>query len=212
MAHHSKTPACSPKQSKKSTLNALPSYIQYIYTAGLQAKSNSYRKLAVLHKPQPAEDLSQSSFSMHSYVVYVILFLSLDACNGRILGLYTDKGDFFGTDVHNSNLHSTLATSKLQHFGTEELQSLENHNAETGQSKISQSPPCAVSVKGIPSEETLNQKITKEWRRQALSTSGSVAQDVEEPADSNSKDIIEDVVVMDYAQPHRKPPIHNTKD
>lgn len=50
------------------------------------------------------------------------------------------------------------------------------------------------------------------WRRQALSTSGSVAHEFEEAADSNEKDIIEDVVVMDYAQPHRKPPIHNIKD
>lgn len=45
-----------------------------------------------------------------------------------------------------------------------------------------------------------------------MSTSGSLAHDVKEPADSNEKDIMEDVVVMDYAQPHRKPPIHNTKD
>lgn len=45
-----------------------------------------------------------------------------------------------------------------------------------------------------------------------MSTSGSVAHEFEEAADSNEKDIIEDVVVMDYAQPHRKPPIHNIKD
>ncbi|WOG88451.1 hypothetical protein DCAR_0207686 [Daucus carota subsp. sativus] len=55
-------------------------------------------------------------------------------------------------------------------------------------------------------------KVQVSPQQKTLSTSGSVAQDVEEPADSNSKDIIEDVVVMDYAQPHRKPPIHNTKD
>ncbi|KAK1376383.1 hypothetical protein POM88_032576 [Heracleum sosnowskyi] len=138
-----------------------------------------------------------------SYVVYAILFLSLHACNGCSLGLYTDKGDFTGMEVHNSNLQNTLATSKLQHFGAEELQAQENPCEEI---------PCAVSVKENPCEEILNKKITKGWRRQALSTSGSEAHDFEEPADSNEKDIIEDVVVMDYAQPHRKPPIHNTKD
>lgn len=29
--------------------------------------------------------------------------------------------------------------------------------------------------------------------------------------DSSENDVVEDGVVMDYAQPHRKPPIHNEK-
>lgn len=33
----------------------------------------------------------------------------------------------------------------------------------------------------------------------------------EEAVNSIEKDPVEDVVVMDYAQPHRKPPIHNIK-
>lgn len=33
----------------------------------------------------------------------------------------------------------------------------------------------------------------------------------EEAVNSIEKEPVEDVVVMDYAQPHRKPPIHNTK-
>lgn len=64
-------------------------------------------------------------------------------------------------DVHSSNLHSTLATSNLQHFGAEELQAQENHFSETGQSNIEQTLACAVSVKENPSEEILNKKITK---------------------------------------------------
>ncbi|XP_074330239.1 uncharacterized protein LOC141667590 [Apium graveolens] len=138
-----------------------------------------------------------------SCVVYVILFLSLHACKGRSLGLHTNKGDFTGMNVHNSN---------LQHFGDGELQAQENNFAETGQSNIEQSLACAVPVKENPFEETLTKKITKGWRRQALSTSGSEEHEFEGTADPNGKDIIEDVVVMDYAQPHRKPPIHNIKD
>lgn len=38
-----------------------------------------------------------------------------------------------------------------------------------------------------------------------------LAQHEEEAVNSIEKDPVEDVVVMDYAQPHRKPPIHNTK-
>lgn len=33
----------------------------------------------------------------------------------------------------------------------------------------------------------------------------------EEAVESNENEIVEDVVVMDYASPHRKPPIHNEK-
>lgn len=35
--------------------------------------------------------------------------------------------------------------------------------------------------------------------------------DTEEAVDSKENDTVEDIVVMDYAQPHRKPPIHNEK-
>lgn len=38
---------------------------------------------------------------------------------------------------------------------------------------------------------------------------GSAPHDAEETVDSKQTDTVEDVVVMDYAQPHRKPPIHN---
>ncbi|KAJ6718406.1 TRANSMEMBRANE PROTEIN [Salix purpurea] len=40
---------------------------------------------------------------------------------------------------------------------------------------------------------------------------GSAAKDTEEAVRSEENDIAEDVAVMDYAQPHRKPPIHNEK-
>ncbi|KAJ7010921.1 hypothetical protein D5086_001099 [Populus alba] len=40
---------------------------------------------------------------------------------------------------------------------------------------------------------------------------GSTANDTEEAVRSEENDIAEDVAVMDYAQPHRKPPIHNKK-
>jgi hypothetical protein len=33
----------------------------------------------------------------------------------------------------------------------------------------------------------------------------------EETVDVMENDAAEDIVVMDYAQPHRKPPIHNEK-
>lgn len=51
----------------------------------------------------------------------------------------------------------------------------------------------------------------QEWRRQSRSTLGVAPHEAEETVNSKEDEIIEDVVVMDYAQPHRKPPIHNIK-
>ncbi|GFS34708.1 hypothetical protein Acr_00g0035490 [Actinidia rufa] len=47
------------------------------------------------------------------------------------------------------------------------------------------------------------------WNRQARRMLGSRPNDAEETVDSKGNDVVEDIVVMDYAQPHRKPPIHN---
>ena len=40
---------------------------------------------------------------------------------------------------------------------------------------------------------------------------GNSGGDTEEAVDSKEKDNVGDIDVMDYAQPHRKPPIHNEK-
>lgn len=41
---------------------------------------------------------------------------------------------------------------------------------------------------------------------------GSAQHNTEETVDVKGNDAAEDIVVMDYAQPHRKPPIHNEKN
>lgn len=40
---------------------------------------------------------------------------------------------------------------------------------------------------------------------------GSAPHDTEEAPEFKKNDAVDDIVVMDYAQPHRKPPIHNEK-
>ncbi|KAK1430539.1 hypothetical protein QVD17_13352 [Tagetes erecta] len=63
-----------------------------------------------------------------------------------------------------------------------------------------------IKVQIISQEEN---KI-REWKNHVRSTMESKLQDSKEDI-NKSKDngFNEDVVVMDYAQPHRKPPIHN---
>ncbi|KAH7833951.1 hypothetical protein Vadar_011333 [Vaccinium darrowii] len=63
-----------------------------------------------------------------------------------------------------------------------------------------------------PISQEDHQKATriKEWKVQlARRMMGSTSSKAEETIDSKEDDSPEDIVVMDNAQPHRKPPIHN---
>lgn len=40
---------------------------------------------------------------------------------------------------------------------------------------------------------------------------GSTPQDTEEAVNTKENGSVDDIEMMDYAQPHRKPPIHNEK-
>ncbi|XP_019421569.1 PREDICTED: uncharacterized protein LOC109331487 [Lupinus angustifolius] len=52
---------------------------------------------------------------------------------------------------------------------------------------------------------------TKEHRTHSRSMLGPSMHHVEETVITNPSDTTEDIVDLDYAQPHRKPPIHNDK-
>ncbi|KAL6986040.1 hypothetical protein U1Q18_019407 [Sarracenia purpurea var. burkii] len=53
---------------------------------------------------------------------------------------------------------------------------------------------------------------TEGWKQQQRRWLGSTLEDAKEMInDSKEDDATEDIVVMDYAQPQRKPPIHNRK-
>ncbi|XP_019445065.1 PREDICTED: uncharacterized protein LOC109348910 [Lupinus angustifolius] len=52
---------------------------------------------------------------------------------------------------------------------------------------------------------------TKEQRKHARSILGPTKHHIEETVITNPNDTTQDIVEMDYAQPHRKPPIHNEK-
>ncbi|CAK8539471.1 unnamed protein product [Lathyrus sativus] len=51
--------------------------------------------------------------------------------------------------------------------------------------------------------------VAKDERRHARSMLGPARHHVEETMVTNTNENEEDIVEMDYAQPHRKPPIHN---
>lgn len=51
-----------------------------------------------------------------------------------------------------------------------------------------------------------NTKGSESWKRAKVESS---VFNSEENESTKDKGRVEDIVVMDYAQPHRKPPIHN---
>ncbi|XP_040954544.1 uncharacterized protein [Gossypium hirsutum] len=70
---------------------------------------------------------------------------------------------------------------------------------------------------GLQSKETVEHVRTEHrnqmgWKRiRARSMLGNSDAGADEALDSKEKDNVRDIDVMDYAQPHRKPPIHNEK-
>nr|GMC96871.1 Root meristem growth factor 6 [Ipomoea batatas]GMD75060.1 Root meristem growth factor 6 [Ipomoea batatas] len=114
------------------------------------------------------------------FLVYLLLFLSLHACTSRPLGI---------NHTHHYLLH-------LSHKAVKLPIKEEFHMAENFQAK---------------NEQVLQEKLNfGESKSQARSTLESPeTHNTEETVKSNEDEPVEDVVVMDYAQPHRKTPIHN---
>lgn len=132
-------------------------------------------------------------------------------------------------DVLNRKLHNTLAPT-LQCSEPEELQAQEKKTTGTGERKTLETSARSNTLKEKDSKAILKEDKNKGrevaisyseedsqeatevegWRRSTLGSAPHKA--AEETVNSKESDIVEeDIVVMDYAQPHRKPPIHNIK-
>ncbi|KAM7491239.1 hypothetical protein LguiA_034160 [Lonicera macranthoides] len=150
-----------------------------------------------------------------SCLIYVLICLSLHACNARQLGVIGER-----TSIQVPSIDRVTALNK-------DIGNAEVHKIEKAKEKTLEGSSSANTMKGMESNdennkgyetkapsfaEVLQEASKKEgWKRQERSTMGSVPHDVEETVKSKEDDIVEDIVAMDYAQPHRKPPIHNIK-
>ncbi|CAK9181948.1 unnamed protein product [Ilex paraguariensis] len=169
-----------------------------------------------------------------SSLVYLLMFLSLHACNARHLGV-VDKGtgikvQFFVKEVQKEETEESIIPLKFKASISDELRIQDALKAENDEIRTFESWGGADTMKqkdfkalgkedrDIKGNEIMLaystvdlQETVKEegWKRKARSILGSLPHDTEETMDSKENDIVEDIVVMDYAQPHRKPPIHN---
>ncbi|XP_065859002.1 uncharacterized protein [Euphorbia lathyris] len=139
----------------------------------------------------------------------------MHACNARFLGLFhkeiASKQHSFTKDLHafESNIIGNIDGPKTDRRSMGATNNMNQKHLGTlfseKQVLITQGNEHII----VSSEKDLPQKSEiKDLKRQERSMVGTAASDVEE---SNEKDIADDIEVMDYAQPHRKPPIHNQK-
>ncbi|XP_057810557.1 uncharacterized protein LOC131024978 [Salvia miltiorrhiza] len=118
---------------------------------------------------------------------YLVLYLYLHACTARLL-MVLDKKSVAGQlqfRSKESNIVDQLDNNKFL--------SAQNNEGKT--------------TKGSQSWKILHHRDTeaKIWKRRER----MMVSDAEENVSAKDKGAVEDIVVMDYAQPHRKPPIHN---
>lgn len=145
---------------------------------------------------------------MSVLLYYLILHLcvSMHACNSRHLGVFSNEpGQEFRLFSKNPEIMAEIEGRKVDENNMEPKE-FKFEFLSDQQKKIHKGSDIKVK---ISQEETKMEG----WKNRARSTMEySKQQDSKETiSDSKGNGVTEDVVAMDYAQPHRKPPIHNLK-
>ncbi|XWS49094.1 hypothetical protein CRYUN_Cryun13aG0134200 [Craigia yunnanensis] len=162
----------------------------------------------------------------------------MHACNGRHLGFFAEEivnhVDFLANkDVNKLKPHYQLqmTPSISKELQIQELQEVGVHGRRIQENMIGANTmkqtlfnsfleakgAVAKAISGyemIISSRVVLQGMEKVegLKRVTRSMLGNSGGDTEEAVDSKEKDNVGDIDVMDYAQPHRKPPIHNEKN
>ncbi|PQQ14204.1 uncharacterized protein Pyn_06009 [Prunus yedoensis var. nudiflora] len=162
---------------------------------------------------------------MSSIVLLLFLCLSIHACNARLLGLVDkqsgSKSYHSVEDVAKVLISETSKSSMMPTISVE--YQAQQINAETFTHESipkallrkqghANGPASGYDIITLSSQVEQKKLIKMQGlKRQARTLLGSATYNMEEDKDSKEDEAIEDVGVMDYAQPHRKPPIHNRK-
>ncbi|KAJ8555623.1 hypothetical protein K7X08_013119 [Anisodus acutangulus] len=141
---------------------------------------------------------------MSKFLVYILVCICLlHACSARPLIATTDKEN----TILLSSKDVTFLTSDISKAEGRIIMS-ENNGRDDAKGKEDDDENKGNKVI-ISFQEGAQVKMLRRQSRLILESPS--AQHEEEAVNSIENDPVEDVVVMDYAQPHRKPPIHNTK-
>ncbi|XP_071690726.1 uncharacterized protein [Rutidosis leptorrhynchoides] len=141
-----------------------------------------------------------------SFLVYCLIFhlcVSMRPCNARQLGVFNkEPGKEFASS---SEAHAQTIVEFEEEIINGDNMELKNSTIDFPLNKLN-----ALAETDIKVQISQEKSKIEGWKNHARSAMESKQQDSKE-AINKSKDnsFTEDVVVMDYAQPHRKPPIHN---
>ncbi|OAY60013.1 uncharacterized protein LOC110628987 isoform X2 [Manihot esculenta] len=145
---------------------------------------------------------------MSLLLICLLICFSLHACNARYIGLSAKetRTQDFTKDVLRVNLYETSVSSEMNSPIPEEFQAQREEVGEIDRRRRIPENSLGAGHKLIVSSQRNLQQTAKieGLKKQARSYN-------KKALESGENDIVEDVVVMDYAQPHRKPPIHNEK-
>ncbi|KAK3224876.1 hypothetical protein Dsin_004738 [Dipteronia sinensis] len=168
-----------------------------------------------------------------SILLLFLLCFSMHACNGRCLKETSKQDHLFTKEVDQAQFHKVpiqlgLGYVDLQTQGQEQVRNdgRKIHENQDDENSMKQEESKPFLKEEASEGSTSGNKITKtspndlQWQAktegpessQGRSMLGySSTHNTDEAVDSKENDVVEDIVVMDYAQPHRKPPIHNEK-
>ncbi|XP_020216913.2 uncharacterized protein LOC109800545 [Cajanus cajan] len=150
--------------------------------------------------------LTMTSLSLA--MLLLILCVSVHACTARSLSL-TKKGTPH-KELDNANSLETNQ-SQQQKVGNDEIKTCESCSSVSTISKEVNQVIIGESSGTSFQTDSPSFLAPKDERRHARSMLGPAQHHLEETVITNASDTTEDIVEMDYAQPHRKPPIHNEK-
>ncbi|GAU20740.1 hypothetical protein TSUD_231540 [Trifolium subterraneum] len=146
-------------------------------------------------------------------LLLLVLCGSLHACTHRpIAGQGTAKYNF-NKELDNVKLLDTLTTLSVKEHNKLEENPVQQQEIANNEINIRLKCNSASTLKKVVvgssfQKDSPSLLAEKDERGHARSMLG---QDVEETMDTNTNENTEDIVDMDYAQPHRKAPIHNEK-
>ncbi|CAN4127607.1 unnamed protein product [Withania somnifera] len=149
-------------------------------------------------------------YNRSKFLVYLLVCISFYACRARPLASIDKENKLIlpSKDI-------TFLTSDASNIEEKIIMSSDNEKLMWKKRSIVARKEDDEENKGnkvkISLDEGAQIKIVKRESRLMLESPAST-QHKEETVNSIEKDPVEDVVVMDYAKPHRKPPIHNTKN
>ncbi|XVE65062.1 hypothetical protein DITRI_Ditri07aG0152300 [Diplodiscus trichospermus] len=163
----------------------------------------------------------------------------MHACNARGLGFVTedqigDRVNFLPKDVNKLKPHELEmkpSISILKELQAQESQGVRVHGRRIQENLIGANTVKQTLLNSFLQAKEAVAKATSGYeiiisslvdlqgmekveglKRATRSMLGNSGGDTEEAVDSKEKDNVGDIDVMDYAQPHRKPPIHNEKN